>query len=107
MPGIDWQTLSVSSPDASSTTMISMSRPALLALLIAFGSRCGRLCVAMMTLTLGMNVFECEGIESAGFKKKCLAFHTSECLRSVTFQKSGFHDQVLRKFFIRAGAQNA
>src|SRR5215831_15853767 len=46
--------LAVSSRDASSTTMISISCPALCALATAARSRAGRLCVGMMTLMRGI-----------------------------------------------------
>src|SRR5436309_15724043 len=48
------QTAGVLSVEASSTTIISTSRPAARALSTARGSRWGRLWVAMITLTLGI-----------------------------------------------------
>src|SRR5207253_6381790 len=50
-------TSAVSSFEASSTTITSTSEPALCALSTARESRCGRLCVGMITLTCDILLF--------------------------------------------------
>jgi len=54
MPSRLRHTSAVVSADASSTTITSTSLPAAFALATARGSRCGRLCVAMITLIRGI-----------------------------------------------------